>query len=254
MQERRKVDDSMKTRKIIAAIAGTAGVSCIIGLAVTGWKINWGPFRFLHTWENDICRIEEKYPVSETGEIIFYGASNFALWDQLDEDLENYGYKVQNHAFGGSTDKDLMQYADRILYPYKPEVVILQTGSNDYVHMSGTDEEKVEKCMEYKKEMYETFHKNLPEAQIVIMSGLLLPGRSEYTQMTQKINQALKDYAQTVKYLHFVDAEKMTFDGESYQSDLFRDDGIHLNHDGELQWCKDYIVPALKQLEGIEKK
>ena len=242
----------MKAGKIIAGVIGVTGLASVIGLAITGWKINWGPFRFLHTWENDICRIEEKYSTSETDEIIFYGASNFSLWDQLDEDLESYGYKVQNHAFGGSTDEDLTEYADRILYPYKPAVVVLQTGSNDYVHMSGTDEEKVEKCMEYKKEMYETFHKNLPEAKIVIMSGLLLPGRSEYTQLTQKINLALKDYAKTTDYLYFVDAEKMTFDGETYRDDLFRKDGIHLNHEGELLWCKDYIVPALNELERNE--
>ena len=39
------------------------------------------------------------------------------------------GYKVQNHGFGESTDRLLVQYADRLLYPYGPKIVFFQTGS-----------------------------------------------------------------------------------------------------------------------------
>lgn len=49
------------------------------------------------------------------GEIVFYGASNFARWTEMETDLAPY--PVQNHGFGGSADKDLMFYADRLLYP-----------------------------------------------------------------------------------------------------------------------------------------
>ena len=66
-------------------------------------------------------------------------------------------YRVQNHAFGGSKDTDLVKFADQILYPYDPAVVFFQTGSNDYVMMKGTDEEKAAKCMAYKKQMFHTF-------------------------------------------------------------------------------------------------
>ncbi|MDD6194868.1 MAG: GDSL-type esterase/lipase family protein [Lachnospiraceae bacterium] len=241
----------MKKIKIAGMILGIFGVACIIGLAITGWKINWGPFRFLHTWEGDIKAIEKEYSTDCQGEVVFYGASNFALWDQLDEDLAEYGYTVQNHAFGGSTDEDLMEYADRLLYPYQPSVIVLQTGSNDYVNMLGTDREKVDKCVSYKKKMYETFHQNVPNAHIVIMSGLLLPGRSEYTTLTKMVNEELKSYAETVDYLHFVDAEEMTYDGFTYREDLFRKDRIHLNHTGELLWCEEYIVPALEEISLI---
>lgn len=239
----------MKVKKIIGIVVGVLAVASVTGLAITGWKINWGPFSFLHTWQGDVDEIKETYDDSRKNEIVFYGASNFSLWDQLDEDLKDAGFTVQNHAFGGSTDADLMEFADQILYPYEPSVIVLQTGSNDYVHLSGTDEEKVAKCMENKKEMYATFHEKLPDAKIVIMSGLLLPGRSEYTKMTQMINKELQQYADETDYLYYVDAEAMTYDGQDYRTDLFRKDGIHLNHEGELLWCKDYIVPMLQQIQ-----
>ena len=76
----------MKAGKIIAGIIGVTGLASVIGLAITGWKINWGPFRFLHTWENDICRIEEKYNTSETDE-----SDGEDVQDEpdVDEDLES---------------------------------------------------------------------------------------------------------------------------------------------------------------------
>ena len=95
---------------------------------------------FLHLvkgFEGDVRAIEQRYdPESRRGEIVFYGASNFRLWKEMDEDLS--AYKVQNHGFGGSTDRMLMQYADRILYPYEPKIVVFQTGSNDLANLPGT--------------------------------------------------------------------------------------------------------------------
>lgn len=167
----------------------------------------------------------------------------------MDNDLSEY--KVQNHGFGGSTDRDLVERADSLLYPYAPAVVFFQTGSNDYVSLGGTDEEKVQVCMEYKEFMFKTFHERLPEAKFVVMSGLLLPGRSQFTALTQKINDALETLCAKYDYMTFVDAEEMTFDGSAYRSDLFIKDGIHLNHEGQLLWRDGYIKPAIEAL--IEK-
>lgn len=221
-------------------------ITCLIGLIFTGMYVGWGPFAFMQ-FDHEEKLILQKYD-SETrkGEIVFYGASNFRLWTEMENDLPEY--KVQNHGFGGSTDKDLVERADTLLYPYAPAVVFFQTGSNDYVSLDGTDEEKVEVCMAYKKFMFETFHEKLPEAKFVVMSGLLLPGRSQYTALTQKINDALEELCAEYDYMTFVDAEEMTFDGSAYRSELFIKDGIHLNHEGQLLWRDGYIRPAIEAL------
>ena len=177
---------------------------------------------------------------------MFYGASNFRLWKDMEEDLKPY--KVQNHGFGGCTDKDLVKYADRILYPYDPSIVFFQTGSNDYVSLKGSDEEKIAECMEYKRSMFAAFHENLPDARFVVMSGLLLPGRSQYTYLTKQINSQLKMLCDEYEYMYFVDAENMTYDGEKYRDDLFRKDRIHLNHEGQLLWRDGYILPMIEKI------
>ncbi len=233
--------------KIATAVIGMGTLTTIMGLVITGRKIGWGPFAGLYDLSDEVKAIARKYDVQECQHgIIFYGASNFRLWKEMENDLK--GFKVQNHGFGGSTDKMLVKYADEILYPYHPDIVFLQTGSNDYVNLSGSDEEKVNMCMAFKKEMYEEFHEKLPETKFVVMSGLLLPGRSQYTTLTQRINESLKKLCDETEYLCFVDASDMTFDGTDYAEELFISDGIHLNHKGQLRWCEEYIRPQIERM------
>ena len=236
-----------KSVKIAGISIVSLALACLLGLIITGAQIGWGPFASLYSWDKEVNPIAEKYDADERqGEIIFYGASNFRLWTDMEDDLSEY--KVQNHAFGGSTDKLLVEYADKLLYPYNPSIVFFQTGSNDYVSLSGTDEEKVKACMEYKKQMFDTFHEKCPNAKFVVMSGLLLPGRSEYTELTQMVNDELEKYCNSKDYMYFVDSEDLTYQNGEYREDLFIKDGIHLNHTGQLLWRDEYIKPALDKV------
>lgn len=236
-----------KAVKIAGVVVGVLAAASLAGLMITGAKIGWGPFAFFHTWDNDVAAIEKTYPPEEhQNEIVFYGASNFRMWTDMETDLADY--KVQNHGFGGCTDKDLVHYADQLLYPYDPSIVFFQTGSNDYVSLKGTDAEKVATCMEYKKQMFADIHAQLPQAKLVVMSGLLLPGRSEYRELTEAVNKELQTLCEQTDYLWFVDASAMTWDGQQYAQELFIKDGIHLNHDGQLRWMREYIRPMIDQL------
>lgn len=96
--------------------------------------------------------------------------------------------------------------------------------------------------------MFGTFHEKLPDAKFVVMSGLLLPGRNEYTEMTQEINRQLVKLCAEREYMVFVDASALTFDGTSYAGELLNNDGIHLNHAGQMKWCEEYMRPILEEL------
>ena len=226
-----------KTAKICMLLLGCLLLSVLIGLVITGWKIGWGPFTFLQFNEQEDTIVEKYNPQNRKGEIVFYGASNFRLWTEMENDLSIY--KVQNHGFGGSTDEDLMERADLLLYPYEPKIVFFQTGSNDFVKIKGTDEEKAAACMENKMRMFTLFHEKLPDAHFVVMSGLLLPGRSQYTAAIRMVNDQLQKYCEEHSdYMTFVDAENLTFDGNDYRTELFISDGIHLNREGQLSWYR----------------
>ncbi|MBO4888981.1 MAG: hypothetical protein J5589_11820 [Firmicutes bacterium] len=237
----------MKLRKMIQIIGYSM---MILFLICGGWLLILGGVNFFGPWKDlAILKIRKKYPsTSNQKGIIFYGASNFARWKEMEKDLAPY--PVQNHGFGGSCDEDLMFYADRLLFPYDPRIVFFQTGSNDYVKIEGSDDEKIQKCMENKRQMFAEFHGRLPDAHFVIMSGLLLPGRAEYLALTQRINANLKELCQKTDYMTFVDAEEMTYSSGSFRTDLFVKDQIHLNREGQLLWARDYILPVLEKTEG----
>ncbi len=195
--------------------------------------------------------INEYSPATRAEETLFYGASNFAMWDPMEQDL--MPYKVQNHAFGGSTDKDLVAYAPYLLYPYNPQYVFFQTGSNDYIYsQKPTDAEKIEEAMTYKKEMFELFHQMLPDAEFIVMAGILLPNRSQYVDMTIEINNQLEEYCNETDYMHFVDSEAMTYNVETktFNKSLFLNDGIHLTPAARIQWANNYILPKLEELDA----
>ena len=236
-----------KPLKIVIIVAAALVAASLAGLVITGLKIGWGPFSFLHTWDADVEKLRQTYPADENQNgIIFYGASNFRMWTEMENDLPEY--RVQNHGFGGCTDQDLVHYADKLLYPYHPAIVFFQTGSNDYVSLKGTDAEKVAACMDYKKQMFAEIHDQLPDAKLVVMSSLLLPGRSEYRELTEEINKALAALCEETDYLWFVDASAMTWDGQRYAEELFIKDGIHLNHEEQVLWMRNYIRPMIEAL------
>ena len=102
--------------------------------------------------------------------------------------------------------------------------------------------------MAYKHEMLHQFRSHLSHTDFVFMSGLHLPGRKEYRALTQEINRQLSAWAQQEPQLHFVDADTMTLTGTTYHDELFVEDMIHLNHEGQLRWANDYILPAIEIL------
>ena len=247
-----------KTLKKAILITSALAATSVAGLVVTGRKTGWGPFRNLYDWDEETDKVRKKYdPEANKGGIIFYGASNFRLWKEMEEDLKEY--RVQNHGFGGSTDKLLIRYADKLLYPYNPVIVVFQTGSNDYVYMEGSDMEIAEECVEKKKAMFELFHQKLPEAKFIVMSGILMPGRDEYTPIVRLVNETLKEYCESVDWLYYVDSEDMTFSDGEYKEEYFIKDGIHLTHEARLKWRDLYIRPMLEKvieensLESVRK-
>ena len=221
-------------------------VSLIVWIEV-GIHVEWGPFSFLAFNKREKTIIQQYDLAKRQKEIVFYGASNFRLWKEMDVDM--LPFVVQNHGFGGSTDQNLMDRASRLLYPYNPAIIVFQTGSNDCAKLTGTDDEIFNQVIERKIRMFEAFHKELPDALFVVISGILMPGRSQYDSIIRRVNQYLRDYAAETDYLYFVDAEEMTLDAEGkHITEMFISDGIHLTHESRIRWANEYIKPVLDQI------
>ena|SRR5262245_3274473 len=105
------------------------GFCCLIicAAAVSAQQTPASPNR----WEADIKKFEEadrQNPPAKSA-VVFVGSSSIRMWKDLAEDFPDT--KVINRGFGGSQLADSTYYADRIVIPYQPRMVVLYAGDND---------------------------------------------------------------------------------------------------------------------------
>ncbi len=189
--------------------------------------------------EAAVRMIEAQYP-PKPGAIVFYGPSNITFWYSLERDM--LPYRAENHGMGGCVDEDMIRYAPRLLYPYQPAAVFFQTGSNDIA--SGIP---LETILENKRRMYALFLEHMPATELIVCSGLPLPGRTQFWDATVKTNELLRELCARTERMHFMDAtddmltdcgpeELRTSDGRYFNPALYRMDRIHLNKRGHDVW------------------
>ena len=220
------------------------------GLDLSPWKTGWEPGGpVFDGYEGEVENIEKKYdPSQRQGETVFYGASNFRMWKNMDKDLSEF--KAQNHGFGGATDVLLIHYAPRLLFAYKPKTAVIQSGSNDLAGLKGRPAKQAAASLELKKRMYEYFCKALPDTKFIVLSAILMPGAPFWTETSVLVNEGLRDLCGQEPQLEYLGIDSLTFDGSVYKNELFKSDGIHLNRDGQLLLCNDHIRPALEKLSS----
>ena len=88
------------------------------------------PDRFAK-WEKEIAAFEasDREQPPKKGGIVFIGSSSIRLWKTLAEDFPRHN--VLNRGFGGSEVEDSVHFADRIVIPYAPRMIVLYAGGND---------------------------------------------------------------------------------------------------------------------------
>lgn len=179
-------------------------------------------------WEREIQAFEAadraNPPPQEA--ILFVGSSTIRKWTTLAQDFPEY--KVLNRGFGGCQIADCTSYADRIVIPYKPRLIVLRAGGND-IHAGKTPEQV---CSDFQV-FVEKVRAKLPEVRIAYMTINATPSRWVNVEREKKANQLIKDYIAKGKNLDYIDtfAATMGADGKPRQ-ELFVKDRLHFNTQG----------------------
>jgi lysophospholipase L1-like esterase len=192
-------------------------------------------------WEKDILAFEaaDKKAPPPQGAVLFIGSSGIALWKTLAQDFPEH--KVINRGFGGSQIVDSVYYADRIVIPYKPRLIVLRAGTNDI--NAGKTPARVFADF---KAFVEKVHAALPETRIVFMSLGPSPARWANVEKERMANQLIREYIASHKNLDYIDAFKPMLgpDGRP-RSELFAEDHLHCNAEGYKLWVS-LVRPHLK--------
>jgi lysophospholipase L1-like esterase len=191
-------------------------------------------------WESSIARFEAldaKHPPPK-GAILFIGSSSIVGWD-LAKSFP--GLPVINRGFGGSHLADSVRYAERIVLPYRPKIIVLYAGDNDLA--AGKTPERV---WEDYKAFVNKVHAALPQTKIIYIGIKPSIARWHLIDKIRKANRLIAETAATDQRLVFVDIEKPMLgpDGKPRQ-ELLKADGLHLNQTGYKLWS-DLLRPHLK--------
>jgi hypothetical protein len=160
--------------------------------------------------------------------ILFAGDSQFFRWKTIHEDLP--GYTLINRGIDSFQYRDLIRYADRIVLPYRPRLIVLHVGGND-VHSGRTPAQVLEDF----KAFVAGVHAKLPGVPIVCSGITPGPGRWDEAPQRRETNRLIREYIATQPGLQFVDLwdAMLSADGQP-REDLWVADRVHPNHAGYL--------------------
>jgi lysophospholipase L1-like esterase len=179
-------------------------------------------------WEKEIAAYEaldRAHPPAKGG-VLFIGSSTVRLWTTLDKDFPDQ--RVLNRGFGGSQIVDSTHFAERIIFPYEPRMVVLRAGSND-IH-AGKSPEQV--YADYRAFVAKV-HARLPKAQIVYISISPAPARWAERDANKALNILVEQYTRGRPYLKYVETYAMVLghDGQP-RRELFVRDRLHFSAEG----------------------
>ena len=203
-------------------------------------------------WEKEIAAFEAKdkeTPPPKDG-VVFAGSSSLKLWKTLEADFPEI--PVINRGFGGSKMPDLTRYADRIIIPYKPRLVVVYTGGND-INSKKTPAELMESVVA----LDEKLRAALPDTIIVHVTLNPTIKRLAQEPQVREFNKLLAHYATGKPKTVFIDtySKMIGADGQP-QEKLLKVDKLHPSEEGYKQFAaalKPGILKAYKDAGGVVK-
>ena len=169
------------------------------------------------------------------------------MWKTLQQDFPEH--TVINRGFGGSQIADSVYYADRIVIPYKPKMIVFHAGGNDI--NAGKSPETV---FEDFKAFVGKVRAKLPEVRIAFMASG--PSIARWTQVDKqrRLNQLVKEYISQGANMDFIDAFDVFLgpDGKP-KPDLYVADKLH-NSPAGYKIRAELVRPYLEKLKSPGKK
>lgn len=192
-------------------------------------------------WEKDIQAFEamDRTNAPPKGAILFIGSSSIRLWKSLADDFP--GLKTINRGFGGSELADSVHFANRIVFPYQPRLIVVYAGGNDI--NAGKSPEDVFADF---KEFSRLVATQLPRTRIAYISVAPNPARWSQVDRVRKANQLISEHVKSDARLSFIDvfSHMLGKDGQPLP-DIFVEDRLHMNPKGYALWTK-LVGPHLK--------
>ena len=191
------------------------------------------PTKKPNRWEKNIKRFEadDKKNPPPKGKILFLGSSSIVRW-KTEKLFPNH--TTINRGFGGSQISDSLEFADRILLPYRPHTIVFYAGDNDIA--AGESSKQV--VDDYKALIAKT-RAALPKTKFVFVAIKPSIARRKLWGEMNKANTAIAELSKTDPLLEYLDiATPMLGPNGKVKPELLVKDGLHLSKEGYKLWTK----------------
>ena len=184
-------------------------------------------------WDGAMERFAEQDRMNPPpmGAILLTGSSSIARWnDQAAKALAPL--TVIARGFGGSMMSDVVHHLDTVALKYKPRAILIYEGDNDTFY--GVAEKEIIGSL---SKIVDKVHQELPDTRIYVMAVKPSTSRMGVWKNAQIVNAGYKEIAKHDPQVYFVDSATpfLKSDG-SVMTDIFVEDGLHLNPMGNLIW------------------
>ena len=175
-----------------------------------------------------------------TNPIVFVGSSSIKLWKNIEKKFEKY--EVINKGLAGAQVKDIIYYADKLIFDYKPSQIVLYIGENDLKYPVNT----ADSIFESTKKLLTMIRKKLPDVPVVYISIKPSPANYQYKDKMILASKLIKEYINNETNITFVDVykEMLTSNG-GYRFELYASDKLHMKPEGYRIWqriLKPYLL------------
>jgi lysophospholipase L1-like esterase len=172
------------------------------------------------------------------GGIVFVGGSSIERWESLAEDFSPH--YVLNRAVGGSHLRHVRRFADRVIVPYRPRMIVLYAGDNDV----GTGRTP-DQVLAHFDALVKRVHEELPCVTIAFISIKPSLARRGLLARIKETNKKVERYAAEHEHVKYIDVfTAMLKDNGDIRAELFDKSGQHINWAGYELW-KRIIAPHL---------
>lgn len=179
-------------------------------------------------WEKEITAFEQADRSSPPpkGGLLFIGSSTIRLWKTLAQDFPNQS--VINRGFGGSQIADSTHFAERIIFPYQPRMILLRAGGND-IH-AGKSPELV--FSDFRAFVIRVREK-LPDVEIAYIALSPNIARWNEKEKGEALNRMIREYSREIPGLKYIDSSSISLgsDGKP-RPELFVADKLHFSPEG----------------------
>lgn len=165
------------------------------------------------------------------GAILLTGSSSIARWnDHAAAALAPL--TVIARGFGGSVMNDVLHHLDTVALQYKPRAILIYEGDNDTAYHIPESE-----IVGTLNQIVERVNKELPDTRIYVMAVKPSTLRVDVWENAKRVNAGYREIAKNNPQVYYVDSATpfLKADG-SVMTDIFVEDGLHLNPMGNLIW------------------